>query len=541
MAICRQWRRFQSGQGKLSLKLDVQPQQCGVYSTRGIRRYNEDRFVKQKIKLGKTDAILLGVFDGHGGPKASEYVSSNLATQLQSVYSRIYDSEQSRQKDDKVTARGLHQHQSMLEQSLKETFRLLDSDFRQSQPDGSRDGTTASVAVLQSIQVPYKPSTLNPPLPSLLMTVAHLGDTRILMSDVMLGNAQVLTTDHSPTLSSERKRLEKAGGFVVADSFGHVNALGVLGVTRSIGVKFLKDKYGDEVLSCQPDIIHRSLTDKDSFLLFLTDGVMSVMSNQEAVDIVKHCKEPQSAASTLVDYAERFGTQDNCTALVFRLEGWKIDKSAGAQTTRDFTANLRKFKLKHQSSGRVSQSLSADYKDLDEDIMEELAGSMLMNKVLAEEGVDQYSVDHIRSQLNPSDALKSAKNFKEVPITRFVLELFDAADKDAGDLDEDQSPSTGDLSKLSRDEVKDCVHSLGVVFKRYNKSDNGSTSQSSSPQKLQQQKKLVEIAPEDFISQLPFQGQLISAPSLMDYLQKSQIRILIKDASKITNTDNIAS
>lgn len=124
----------------------------------------------------------------------------------------------------------------------------------------------------------------------------------------------------------------------------------------------------------------------------------------------------------------------------------------------------------------MSQSLSADYKDLDEDIMEELAGSMLMNKVLAEEGVDQYSVDHIRSQLNPSDALKSAKNFKEVPITRFVLELFDAADKDAGDLDEDQSPSTGDLSKLSRDEVKDCVHSLGVVFKRYNKSDNGSTS-----------------------------------------------------------------
>jgi serine/threonine protein phosphatase PrpC len=40
------------------------------------------------------------------------------------------------------------------------------------------------------------------------------------------------------------------------------------------------------------------------------------MSNQEIVDIVKQHKDPSSAAANIIDLAEQYCSQDNCTAMV---------------------------------------------------------------------------------------------------------------------------------------------------------------------------------------------------------------------------------
>lgn len=73
----------------------------------------------------------------------------------------------------------------------------------------------------------------------------------------------------------------------MADSFGQVNAMGVLSVTRAIGVPFLKAKYGDQCVTATPQVITTSLQDA-AFMVMTTDGVHGVMSNDEICDVVRY-------------------------------------------------------------------------------------------------------------------------------------------------------------------------------------------------------------------------------------------------------------
>ncbi|KAJ2841430.1 Protein phosphatase 2C 6, partial [Coemansia brasiliensis] len=89
----------------------------------------------------------------------------------------------------------------------------------------------------------------------------------------------------------------------------------------------------------EPEIRHYEIQgDEAAFMVIVSDGLTSVLTDQEIVDIVKGCADPSKAAKRLVDIAERLGSDDNMTAQVLRLPGWDCP-------LKDLTADHRQMRL----------------------------------------------------------------------------------------------------------------------------------------------------------------------------------------------------
>jgi len=112
-------------------------------------------------------------------------------------------------------------------------------------------------------------------------------------------------------VTEERERIHKLGGFVMDN--GRVN--GILGVARSLG-----DFYLSPYVSPEPYVMGIQLTDAISFVVFACDGCFDVITDQEAVDIVKSSlvtnRDPNVAATALRDRAFLLGSGDNISVIV---------------------------------------------------------------------------------------------------------------------------------------------------------------------------------------------------------------------------------
>ncbi|CAB4389781.1 unnamed protein product [Rhizophagus irregularis] len=218
-----------------------------------------------------------------------------------------------------------------MEQRLLLAFLKTDSELMEDKSVGS----TASVALIKSLdKLPFWTSN------SLEISIAHVGDTKILLCEVEKGNSVPLTYDHHPSSIVETDRLRKSGGFIITDSFGSEMYLGRLANSRSFGDFKLK-RFG---VSAEPEISTLKLRGKDfAFMVLVSDGVTSVLSNQEIVDCIKNYNDPTLGASKLVDLAEELGSDDNITAMVVRLPGW------GSPMT-DQTKDLREYRLVRNST-----------------------------------------------------------------------------------------------------------------------------------------------------------------------------------------------
>lgn len=53
---------------------------CVVASTSGRRPYNEDRYSVSFLRAADQSGAVVGVYDGHGGSNASQYVSERMAS-----------------------------------------------------------------------------------------------------------------------------------------------------------------------------------------------------------------------------------------------------------------------------------------------------------------------------------------------------------------------------------------------------------------------------------------------------------------------------
>lgn len=114
--------------------------------------------------------------------------------------------------------------------------------------------------------------------------VANAGDSRAVLC--RKGKAIEMSEDHKPVLEKERKRIEKAGGYIDSD---RVN--GMINLTRSLGdLEFKQNKklkHEDQILTALPDIrIEKILNDTD-FLILACDGIWDCLTSQEAVDYLK--------------------------------------------------------------------------------------------------------------------------------------------------------------------------------------------------------------------------------------------------------------
>lgn len=225
------------------------------------------------IKLTKVDGQpvnLFGVFDGHGGNLAAEYLKDNLFQNLM-------------KQPDFLTDTKL---------AISRTFLETDGDILETISSSFRDdGSTALAAVLIGKR----------------LYVANVGDSRAVASKA--GKAVPLSKDHKPNRKDERKRIEDAGGVVIWDDTWRVG--GILAMSRAFGNRMLK-----EYVIAEPDIQEEEVNIDLEYLILATDGLWDVVRNEDAVALLKAEDGPQAAAVKLTEIAYSRHSTDNITCVV---------------------------------------------------------------------------------------------------------------------------------------------------------------------------------------------------------------------------------
>ncbi|KAG8940809.1 hypothetical protein FRC00_012777 [Tulasnella sp. 408] len=178
-------------------------------------------------------------------------------------------------------------------------------------------GATASVALLQSLdpQAPFFATQ------DLALTVAHCGDTHVLLCGAGSARAYPMTEAHHADTREEQARLRRMGQGIVTDSFGEARYMGALANTRGFG----DTKYKYFGMTPEPEIRTRRLKGRTwSSLILLSDGITSVLSDEEIVDLARQAPSPQRAAENVMSFAETIGLSDNATVIVIPLAGgWR--------------------------------------------------------------------------------------------------------------------------------------------------------------------------------------------------------------------------
>jgi hypothetical protein len=79
-------------------------------------------------------------------------------------------------------------------------------------------------------------------------------------------------------------------------------------------------------------------TDKDwAYIVCVSDGVSSVVSDDEVVDLARDAADPKQAADRILAFAEEMGSEDNATAIVVPLAGWgKIEGPDKTKELREY-------------------------------------------------------------------------------------------------------------------------------------------------------------------------------------------------------------
>ncbi|XP_020106092.1 probable protein phosphatase 2C 52 isoform X3 [Ananas comosus] len=227
--------------------------------------------VKSSIIDGK-HISLFGIFDGHGGSRAAEYLKEHLFQNLMKHPQFMTDTKL----------------------AISETYKQTDSDFLDSESNALRDdGSTASTAVLVGNH----------------LYVANVGDSRAVIS--LAGKAIPLSDDHKPNRSDERKRIENAGGVVMWAGTWRVG--GVLAMSRAFGNRLLK-----QFVVAEPEIQEQEIGDELEFLILASDGLWDVVPNEDAVSLVREEEEPEAAARKLMETAFSRGSADNITCIVVK-------------------------------------------------------------------------------------------------------------------------------------------------------------------------------------------------------------------------------
>ncbi|KAI3471410.1 hypothetical protein Pfo_030774 [Paulownia fortunei] len=232
---------------------------------------------QSQVETGR-HATFVGVYDGHGGPEASRYISDHLFDHL---------------------LRLARENGVMSEDILRSAFSETENGFltlvRRAyaiRPAIAAIGSCCLVGVI------WKRT----------LYVANLGDSRAVMGYLDRSNKIVavqLTKDHNASMEEVRKELRNLhpeDSQIVVMKQGVWRIKGIIQVSRSIGDAYLKrpefaldpsfprfhlpEPLRRPVLRADPTIITRDFLPDDKFLIFASDGLWEYLTNQEAVEIV---------------------------------------------------------------------------------------------------------------------------------------------------------------------------------------------------------------------------------------------------------------
>jgi len=256
-----------------------------------LKSYNKNEagvevtFGQRKNRRLKMPLTWLGVYDGHGGDKASQFCSDWMSSYVRNEESYPFD----------------------LGYAMKNAFTSIDEDFVAT---GQPDGSTAVAATLVGGR---------------RIVCANAGDSRaiVVRRD---GTVVRLSRDHKPGVPDETRRISELGGRVIY--WGRWRVEGLLAVSRSVGDASLKP-----YVTAEPEVCEYDIGKDDWFLVLSSDGVWDVMDNEEAAHVViaSSCVMEQGqlkidtnrfkwAARNLCDHAKSCGSTDNFSCVVVDLK-----------------------------------------------------------------------------------------------------------------------------------------------------------------------------------------------------------------------------
>lgn len=307
-----------------------------LFTQQGRKGVNQDSMIVWEDFLGG-DVTFCGVFDGHGphghlvARKVRDTLPLKLLSFLKSCQTKEFgssvtccsvdpksdstDLEKNDSVEDKIS--------SLWRDAFLKSYKAMDKELR-SHPnlDCFCSGSTAVTIVKQGTN----------------LFMGNIGDSRAIMGSKDSNDGLVaiqLTVDLKPDLPREAERIKRCKGrvFALQDEpevprvwLPFDDAPG-LAMARAFGDFCLKE-YG--VISV-PEIAHRTLTERDQFIVLASDGVWDVLSNEDVVKIVSSAPSRASAARVLVESAAnewklKYPTSkmDDCAVVCLFLDG-KMD------------------------------------------------------------------------------------------------------------------------------------------------------------------------------------------------------------------------
>ena len=253
----------------------------------GWRKRMEDSHIND-LDIGPSNKTqLFGVFDGHGGNEVAKFVQNHFTEELLKNQNYLRNDpktaleENYRKMDELMLEKeGVDELLSLYKQSKEEASKVKENNRNaqiealrevidpKEQPDAKISmftGCTANVLLIQDKKLYF----------------ANAGDSRSVICKK--GTASPMSIDHKPSIPSELKRIEKAGGWV---SDGRV--LGNLNLSRGLGdSEYKMDKKlkpEQQILSNMPEVKIENLTNDIDFIVIACDGIWDCKTNQEVCD-----------------------------------------------------------------------------------------------------------------------------------------------------------------------------------------------------------------------------------------------------------------
>ncbi|KAJ4834904.1 hypothetical protein Tsubulata_045734 [Turnera subulata] len=345
--------------------LNASTHSASLFSKQGKKGINQDAMLVWENFGLKGDAVLCGVFDGHGpnGHMVAKQVRDSLPLKLKAHWELNSCRTECSNASGNFNPTGISEpingkHKNNISQNcgekrydvfptLKESFlkafKLVDKELKvHPYIDCVNSGSTAVTIVKQGQD----------------LVIGNVGDSRaVLGTRDTYGSviAVQLTEDHKPTLPREAERIRLCKGRVFAlPGEAHVARVWLpnsyspgLAMARAFGDFCLKD-FG---LISVPEVFYHRITEEDEFVVLASDGLWDVLSNEEVVRIV--ASAPRSrAAQTLVDTAARAwktkfpaAKVDDCAVVCLflrsRSEGNDAHSSIDTQPSTDLTGTSK--------------------------------------------------------------------------------------------------------------------------------------------------------------------------------------------------------
>ncbi|KAL6843177.1 hypothetical protein ACP4OV_026890 [Aristida adscensionis] len=272
-AVCLSSSSPDTGRGRS--KLSSNKVTHGFHLVEGRSGHDMEDYHVAEYRYEKNHELgLFAIYDGHLGHSVASYLKANLFNNI--LKEPIFWS---------------HPEEA-IKNAYSSTNKYILENTKQLGPGGS---TAVTAIVVDGTD----------------LWIANIGDSRAVVCE--RGTARQLTVDHEPNTTSERKRIEKHGGYVSTFPGDVPRVNGQLAVARAFGDQSLKAH-----LSSEPDIKHIQINSSIEFVILASDGLWKVMKNEEAVELVKSTKDPQTAAKRLTSEALTRMSKDDISCIVIR-------------------------------------------------------------------------------------------------------------------------------------------------------------------------------------------------------------------------------